>query len=80
LPKGTNPRWEFYNVLPDSTGNVGMCNTGNEPRFHIPYLYALAGEPWKTPKRIRVLLVPWLSPDPVSPWSRYAPTRQPGAK
>ena len=25
------PRWEFYNVLPDSTGNVGMFVMGNEP-------------------------------------------------
>ena len=53
------PRWEFYNVLPDSTGNVGMFVMGNEPSFHIPYLYALAGEPWKTQKRIRMLLEAW---------------------
>ena len=57
------PRWEFYNVLPDSTGNVGMYITGNEPSFHIPYLYALAGEPWKTQKRIRMLLEAWFRND-----------------
>jgi predicted alpha-1,2-mannosidase len=57
------PRWEFYNVLPDSTGNVGMFAMGNEPSFHIPYLYALAGEPWKTQKRIRMLLDAWFRHD-----------------
>jgi predicted alpha-1,2-mannosidase len=57
------PRWEFYNVLPDSTGEVGMYVTGNEPSFHIPYLYALAGEPWKTQKRIRMLLEAWFRHD-----------------
>ncbi|MCX6550854.1 MAG: glycoside hydrolase family 92 protein, partial [Acidobacteria bacterium] len=56
-------RWEYYNVLPDSTGNVGMYVMGNEPSFHIPYLYALAGEPWKTQKRIRMLLEAWFRRD-----------------
>jgi len=57
------PRWEYYNVLPDSTGNVGMYVMGNEPSFHIPYLYALAGEPWKTQKRIRMLIEAWFRRD-----------------
>ena len=57
------PRWEFYNLLPDSTGNVGMYITGNEPSCHIPYLYALAGEPWRTQKRIRMLLEAWFRRD-----------------
>ncbi len=50
------PRWEFYNVLPDSTGLVGMFVMGNEPSFHIPYLYNFASEPWKTQKRVRMLM------------------------
>jgi predicted alpha-1,2-mannosidase len=57
------PRWEFYDVLPDSTGNVGMFVMGNEPSFHIPYLYDFAGEPWKTQKRIRMLLEAWFRHD-----------------
>ncbi len=57
------PRWEFYNVLPDSTGNVGMFVMGNEPSFHIPYLYDYAGEPWKTQKRVRMLLEAWFRDD-----------------
>ena len=57
------PSWEFYNVLPDSTGNVGMFVMGNEPSFHIPYLYNYAGEPWKTQKRVRMLMEAWFRND-----------------
>jgi predicted alpha-1,2-mannosidase len=32
---------------------------GNEPSFHIPYLYNLTGSPWKTQKKIRMLLDAW---------------------
>jgi len=59
----SRPRWEYYNVLPDSTGNVGMFVMGNEPSFHIPYLYNYAGEPWKTQKRIRMLMEAWFRND-----------------
>jgi len=57
------PRWEFYNILPDSTGNVGMFVMGNEPSFHIPYLYNFAGQPWKTQKRVRMLMEAWFRND-----------------
>lgn len=57
------PRWEFYNVLPDSTGNVGMFVMGNEPSLHIPYLYNYSGEPWKTQKRVRMLMEAWFRND-----------------
>ncbi len=57
------PRWEFYNVQPDSSGNVGMFVMGNEPSFHIPYLYNFAGQPWKTQKRVRMLLEAWFRND-----------------
>jgi predicted alpha-1,2-mannosidase len=46
----------FLNQFPDMTGLVGMYAQGNEPAFHIPYLYVFAGEPWKTQFRIRQLL------------------------
>jgi predicted alpha-1,2-mannosidase len=32
---------------------------GNEPSFHIPYLYNFTNSPWKTQKRIRFLLDVW---------------------
>ncbi|MDR0845223.1 MAG: glycoside hydrolase family 92 protein [Tannerella sp.] len=56
-------RWEFYNILPDHTGNVGMFSMANEPCLHIPYLYNYAGAPWKTQKRIRNLLDQWFRND-----------------
>jgi predicted alpha-1,2-mannosidase len=57
------PRWEFYNTLPDHTGNVGMFSMANEPSLHVPYLYNYAGQPWRTQKRIRNLLQQWFRND-----------------
>ncbi len=56
-------KWQFYATLPDHTGNVGQFSMANEPSFHIPYLYNYAGQPWKTQKRIRVLLDQWYRND-----------------
>lgn len=57
------PRYEFYSVLPDHTGNVGQFSMGNEPALHIPYLYNYGGEPWRTQKRVRTLLNQWFRND-----------------
>ncbi|WP_316820778.1 GH92 family glycosyl hydrolase [Pedobacter gandavensis] len=38
---------------PDITGLIGQYAQGNEPNHHIPYLYAFAGQPWKTADRVR---------------------------
>ena len=35
---------------------VGQFSMGNEPSFAIPYLYNRLGAPWKTQKRMRMLL------------------------
>jgi predicted alpha-1,2-mannosidase len=56
-------KWEYYARNPDSTGNVGQYVMGNEPSFHIPYLYNYAGQPWKTQKRIRMLMESWFRND-----------------
>jgi predicted alpha-1,2-mannosidase len=50
---------EYWYTFPDQTGNVGQYSMGNEPSFHIPYLYNFTGSPWKTQKRIRFLLDVW---------------------
>jgi len=50
---------EFYVDGSNSTGMVGQFSMGNEPSFHIPYLYNYLGAPWKTQKRIRFLLDVW---------------------
>ena len=52
-------KWQYYALHPDATGNVGQFVMGNEPSFHIPYLYNYAGQPWKTQKRIRMLMESW---------------------
>lgn len=57
------PKWQYYALHPDATGNVGQYVMGNEPSFHIPYLYNYAGQPWKTQKRIRMLLESWFRND-----------------
>ncbi|RYY33001.1 MAG: glycoside hydrolase family 92 protein, partial [Sphingobacteriaceae bacterium] len=50
---------ELQAKFPDFTGIVGQYSMGNEPSFHIPYLYNYVGAPWKTQKRIRFLLDVW---------------------
>jgi predicted alpha-1,2-mannosidase len=49
----------FYVDGANSTGMVGQFSMGNEPSFHIPYLYNYFGAPWKTQKRVRFLLDVW---------------------
>jgi predicted alpha-1,2-mannosidase len=41
---------------PDIAGMVGQYAHGNEPSHHVAYLYAYAGEHWKTQARVRMLL------------------------
>jgi len=41
---------------PDITGLYGQYAHGNEPSHHIAYLYAFAGQPWKTQMRVRHLM------------------------
>ncbi|MEL6671224.1 MAG: GH92 family glycosyl hydrolase [Bacteroidota bacterium] len=38
---------------PDISGLIGQYAQGNEPGHHIPYLYAFAGQPWKTAEKVR---------------------------
>ena len=54
---------EFYEQLPDQTGNIGQFTMANEPSLHIPYLYNYAGAPWKTQKRVRQVLRTWFRND-----------------
>jgi len=57
-PLGARKEEYLYNA-PDATGQVGQYIMGNEPSFHIPYLYNYFDAPWKTQKRIRFLLDVW---------------------
>jgi len=49
----------FLGQFPDMTGLMGMYCQGNEPSFHIPYLYNYAGEPWMTQSRVRQIMDLW---------------------
>ena len=49
-------KYEFQAKFPDSTSMVGQFSMGNEPSFAIPYIYNRLGVPWKTQKRVRMLL------------------------
>jgi predicted alpha-1,2-mannosidase len=52
-------KYELWAKFPDFTGITGQYSMGNEPSFHIPYLYNYSSSPWKTQKRIRFLLDTW---------------------
>ncbi|HTI07260.1 MAG TPA: GH92 family glycosyl hydrolase [Puia sp.] len=56
LGRGKN---DFWYTFPDATGLVGQYSMGNEPSFHIPYLYNYTKSPWKTQKHVRFLLDAW---------------------
>lgn len=58
-------KFRFLNQFPDATGLVGLYAQGNEPSFHIPYLYDFSGQPWKTQKRVRELMDVWYGDGPL---------------
>jgi predicted alpha-1,2-mannosidase len=58
-------KYQFLNQFPDATGLVGQYAQGNEPSFHIPYLYDFSGQPWKTQQRVRQLMDLWYGDGPL---------------
>jgi predicted alpha-1,2-mannosidase len=54
-------KYEFWAKFPDASGLVGQFSMGNEPSLHIPYIYNYLGAPWKTQKRVRMLLETWFT-------------------
>jgi predicted alpha-1,2-mannosidase len=57
-------KYLYYVSGRNATGLVGQFAMGNEPGFHIPYLYNYFGAPWKTQKRTRFLLDTWFPDNP----------------
>lgn len=55
----------FLGQFPDASGLNGQFAMGDEPSFHIPYLYNYVGQPWKTQKRVRQLMNVWYDDDPM---------------
>jgi predicted alpha-1,2-mannosidase len=63
-PQGVS-KWLFMGQFPDASGLNGMFPAGNEPAFHVPYLYNYAGSPWKTQRRIREIMDMWFDDSPL---------------
>jgi putative alpha-1,2-mannosidase len=61
----TMDKLHFLGQFPDMTGLVGMYSQGNEPDYHIPYLYNYSGQPWKTQSRVRMLMDLWFDTTPL---------------
>ena len=55
----------FIGQFPDATALNGQFAMGDEPSFHIPYLYNYAGAPWRTQKILRQLMDVWFDDDPL---------------
>ena len=58
-------KFQFLSQFPDATGLVGLYAQGNEPSFHVPYLYDFSGQPWKTQQRVRQLMDVWYGDGPL---------------
>ena len=54
----------FMGQFPDETGLIGQFCMGNEPSFHIPYLYNYTGQPWKTQRKLREIMRLWFNDTP----------------
>lgn len=52
-------KYKFLYQFSDMTGPIGLAGIGNEPTFHIPYLYCYAGQPWKTQRLVRQIADTW---------------------
>jgi predicted alpha-1,2-mannosidase len=56
-------KFAFLGQFPDATGLVGLYAQGNEPSYHIPYMYDFSGQPWKAQRRVRQLMDVWYTDD-----------------
>lgn len=57
-------KYEYITQFPDATGLMGQFSMGNEPAFHIPYLYNYLGCSWKSQKRLRDCMDIWFTNSP----------------
>ena len=59
-----NDKLQFLAQFPDMTGLMGMYTHGNEPAWHIPYLFNYAGQPWMTQNKVRQMIELWYDTTP----------------
>jgi predicted alpha-1,2-mannosidase len=50
--------------MEDITGLIGWYAHGNEPSHHVAYLYAAAGQPWRTQARLGTIMSSQYAPRP----------------
>lgn len=62
--KTEDSKFVFLGQFPDATGLMGQFPMGNEPAFHIPYLYNYYDASWKAQKRLRSLMDIWFTNSP----------------
>lgn len=55
----------FLMQYPDATGLMGQFCMGNEPSFHIPYLYNYCGQAYKTQRKVREIIDLWFPNSPL---------------
>jgi predicted alpha-1,2-mannosidase len=53
-----------YSHAEDIAGLIGQYIHGNEPSHHVAYLYALAGQPWRTQERLKQIVDSQYKPTP----------------
>ena len=47
---------KIFEHMEDITGLIGWYAHGNEPSHHVAYLYAHAGQPWRTQARLKQIM------------------------
>jgi len=57
-----NPK--VFEHMEDITGLIGWYAHGNEPSHHVAYLYAYAGQPWRTQARLKQVMDTQYKPTP----------------
>jgi len=53
-----------YSHAEDIAGLIGQYIHGNEPSHHVAYLYAYAGQPWRTQERLKQIVESQYKPTP----------------
>lgn len=53
-----------FEHMEDITGLIGWYAHGNEPSHHVAYLYAYAGQPWRTQARLTQIMDSQYKPTP----------------
>lgn len=57
-------RSQIHEITEMQVADMGQYAHGNQPIQHMPYLYAFAGEPWKTQNHVRTIMDKLYTPNP----------------